>query len=123
MSTVDKLLAKAMSTSSDEEALVAFRMARKKNGGATLKSQANATRNEPDYRRQAKEAYEKYIEIKDHNQRLYKSYTDELRKKQELEDTILELKSDVRLGLKFWRVSFVIMSAVFSVFLGFTAFF
>lgn len=43
MSTVDALIAKALSTTSDEEAMATFRMARKKNGGATHTSTTSTT--------------------------------------------------------------------------------
>ena len=130
MSTVDNLLAKAMSTSSDEEAIAAFKMARKKNGGASLKTNSQKptqrytdfykVKSERDYYYQsAKKAYDAYNKLSEDYTSIHRVYSDKLQENTELKSTIRELENeDVRLDLKFWRVSFTIVFVVFAVFLG-----
>ena len=135
MSTVDNLLAKAMSTSSDEEAIAAFKMARKKNGGASLKTNSqkptqsdtafHKLQKERDYYfKQAAKGYTEYCQLVEDYKQIRGMHSNKLEENTKLKNTIRELENeDVRLDLKFWRVSFVIMTAVFAVFLGFTALF
>ena len=135
MSTVDNLLSKAMSTSSDEEAIAAFKMARKKNGGASLKTDSQKPNPTMDafhklqkerdhYFKQAAKGYTEYCQLVEDYKQIRGMHSNKLQENTELKSTIRNLENeDVRLDLKFWRVSFVIMTTVFAVFLGFTAFF
>ena len=135
MATVDNLLAKAMSTSSDEEAIAAFKMARKKNGGASLKTDSQKPNPTMDafhklqkerdhYFKQAAKGYTEYCLLVEDYKQIRGMHSNKLQENTELKSTIRNLENeDARLNLKFWRVSFVIMTAVFAVFLGFTAFF
>ena len=130
MSTVDNLLAKAMSTSSDEEAIAAFKMARKKNGGASLKTNSQKptqrytdfykVKSERDYYYQsAKKAYDAYNKLSEDYKQIRGMHSNKLEENTKLKNTIRELENeDVRLDLKFWRVSFTIVFVVFAVFLG-----
>ena len=135
MSTVDNLLAKAMSTCSDEEAIAAFKMARKKNGGTLFKTNSQKTNHTMDafhklqkerdyYLKQAAKGYADYSFLVEDYKKIHGMHSNKLQENTKLKNTIRKLENeDVRLDLKFWRVSFVIMTAVFAVFLGFTAFF
>lgn len=134
MSTVDNLLAKAMSTSSDEEAIAAFKMARKKNGGAALKTNSQkptqsdafqTLQKERDYYfKQAAKGYTEYCQLVEDYKQIRGMHSNKLQENTKLKNTIRELENeDVRLDLKFWRVSFAVVSVVFVVFLGLTALF
>ena len=105
MATVDNLLAKAMSTSSDEEAIAAFKMARKKNGGASLKTnsqKSNPTmaafhklQKERDYYfKQSTKGYTEYCQLVEDYKQIRGMHSNELQENRNLKNTIRELENE-----------------------------
>lgn len=115
MSNIDKIISKALSTSSEEEAITALRMARKKYTGGTVNTN---TADAAKWEAKAREFYDAAVKYRD----MY-NYADKERilyRKQASDYHLrtIELKEDIRSLKKqaekndhgsvyFWRMSFI----------------
>ena len=122
--SVNALLAKAMSTDSDEEAMSAFRMARKKNKGATIEVNLGS---DTQWKAKAREFHDAAVTYRDrynatHKEAMHfhKMASDYFLKNTEYRLEIVELKRTIRkleaqngkISPHLWKYAFFLVTAL-----------
>lgn len=121
MSNVDQLLAKAMSTASEEEAIACLRMARKR--GSTVSAQPKSTEDVSYWRNKAEYYYNMAVKLQQVarlSQQNTEMWHNNYRKSEELRRTASKEKTEVEHRLFFYKLAlgFVVPFAVMSLVVG-----
>ena len=128
-STIDKIISKALSTSSEEEAMTALRLARKKYTGGSIKTEPTreSVNGATDWQVKAREYYKYALEAKHRNDKLlaerdhyykiakeyHSKFMDQKAENLDMKQTMQRYRNDpTRLNYVFWKVGFTVSSAI-----------